>query len=409
MPVYDYTALDAKGKTVSGIIDADGAAAARQKIRSAGHYPVSLKEVREGVAEKSERFRFSLSQRLGRIRTAEVTLMTRQLATLIGAGFPLVSALDSVIVQVSSPGLKKVAAGVKDAIVEGSSFAGALQKYPSIFSPIYINMVRSGETSGTLEIVLQRLADITEKQEALKTRMITAMIYPVLILLISMMILFFLLYFVTPKILTMFEGMDQQLPLPTQILLALSNAFKSYWWLLALMVLAVYAGVRMLYKKPKGRRWIDQKILKLPMAGELARKLAIARFARTLESLLANGVSMLPSLEIVKNIVGNTLIAEVVEQATVNVGKGQALGRSLDSGQAFPPMAIQMIQVGEQSGELEQMLTKVADVFEKEVETTVMRMTAMLEPVMVLVMAGVVLFIVLSICLPIFEMNELIR
>ncbi len=409
MPVYDYTALDANGKTVNGIIDADGAMAARQKIRATGQFPVSLKEIKEVTGDKTRRLGFSLFQRLGRIRTSEITLMTRQLATLIGAGFPLVSALDSIIIQISSAGLKKVVAGIKDAIVEGSSFAGALEKYPSVFSPIYINMVRSGETSGTLEIVLQRLADITEKQEALKSRMITALIYPVLILLISLTILFFLLYFVTPKILTMFEGLDQELPLPTQILLALSHSFKSYWWVLLILIIALSAGFRMLRNKPEGRRWMDKTILKLPMAGMLVRKLAIARFARTLESLLANGVSMLPSLEIVKNIVGNTIIAEVIDQTTVNVGKGQPLGKSLDLGQAFPPMATQMIQVGEQSGELEQMLTKVADVFEKEVETTVMRMTALLEPVMVLIMAAVVLFIVLSICLPIFEMNELIR
>lgn len=409
MPVYDYTALDAKGKSISGIIDADGAAAARQKIRSAGNYPVDLREVKDGVTEKSDRAALSLSRFFTHIRPAEVTMMTRQMATLIGAGFPLVSALETLMSQTLSPGLKKTVAGIKDALVEGSSFANALGKYPSIFSPIYINMVRAGETSGTLEIVLERLADITEKQEALKNRMITAMIYPLLILLISMLILGFLLYYVTPKIMTMFTDMRQELPLPTQILIGISDLFKSYGWLLVVFFIAAIVGFGRLRKSIKGRQWLDKTLLDLPVAGSLIRKLAAARFARTLGSLLDNGVSMLPSLAIVKNIVGNVQIAKVVENANIEVGKGQGLGKALAAGQAFPPIAIQMIQVGEQSGNLEEMLTKVADIFEKDVETTVMRLTALLEPIMVLVMAGIVLFIVLSICLPIFEMNQLIK
>lgn len=409
MPVYDYTALDAKGKSISGIIDADGAAAARQKIRSAGNYPVDLREVKDGVTEKSERPSISLSRFFTHIRPAEVTMMTRQLATLIGAGFPLVSALETLMAQTHSPGLKKTVAGIKDALVEGSSFANALGKYPSVFSPIYINMVRAGETSGTLEIVLERLADITEKQEALKNRMITAMIYPLLILLISMLILGFLLYYVTPKIMTMFTDMRQELPLPTQILIGISDLFKSYGWLLALIFIAALVALARLRKSIKGRQWLDKTVLKFPITGSLIRKLAATRFARTLGSLLDNGVSMMPALAIVKNIVGNVQIAQVVENASVEVGKGQSLGKALDAGQAFPPLAIQMIQVGEQSGNLEEMLGKVADIFEKDVETTVMRLTALLEPIMVLVMAGIVLFIVLSICLPIFEMNQLIK
>ena len=409
MPVYDYTALDAKGKSISGIIDADGAAAARQKIRSAGNYPIDLREVKDGVTERSERPSLSLARFFTHIRPAEVTMMTRQLATLIGAGFPLVSALETLMAQTHSPGLKKTVAGIKDALVEGSSFANALGKYPSVYSPIYINMVRAGETSGTLEIVLERLADITEKQEALKNRMITAMIYPLLILLISMLILGFLLYYVTPKIMTMFTDMRQELPLPTQILIGISDLFKSYGWLLALIFIAALVALARLRKSIKGRQWLDKTVLKFPIAGSLTRKLAATRFARTLGSLLDNGVSMMPSLAIVKNIVGNVELAQVVENASVEVGKGQSLGKALGAGQAFPPLAIQMIQVGEQSGNLEEMLGKVADIFEKDVETTVMRLTALLEPIMVLVMAGIVLFIVLSICLPIFEMNQLIK
>ena len=409
MPVYDYTALDAKGKTVSGIIDADGAVAARQKIRTAGHFPVSLREVKDGTPDKSGKRGFSLKEHFSRIRPAEVAIMTRQLSTLIGAGFPLVSAMDALMAQFPSPALKKMVAKVKDAVVEGSSFADALSNFPAVFSGIYVNMVRVGETSGTLEIVLNRLADIMEKQEELKSRVVTAMIYPLLIMLVGFLILCFLFIYVIPNITSIFKDMSQALPLPTQILITTSEIFKSYWWVLGILIAGALVGYRHLRKSVKGRHWLDQTTLSLPMVGPLACKLATARFTRTLGSLLDNGVSMLPAMGIVKNIVGNVIIAEVVENAGAEVGKGQALSKTLDAGGIFPPMAIQMIQVGEQSGNLEEMLNKVAQVFEREVETSIMRLTALLEPIMVLLMAGVVLFIILSIFLPILEMRTLVR
>ena len=409
MPVYDFTALDAKGKTINGIIDADSSTAARQKLRSAGNFIVKLQEVAQITPEQSRRSLSSAFQWLSRVSPAEIAIMTRQLATLIGAGFPLVSALDALIQQLKSTTLKKTIAGIKDAIVEGSSFAAALGKYPRIFSPIYTNMVSAGESSGTLEIVLERLADVTEKQEALKSRMITAMIYPVMLLIISLLITTFLLVYVTPKIESMFADLNQVLPLPTQILIAASNLFQSYWWVLVIGIGLVVTAIGRMRKTPKGRRRWDGFVLRLPLFGHLTRKLAVNRFAQTLSSLLENGVSMLPALGIVENIVGSAPIADAVADATVEVGKGQGLGKSLEAKAVFPQMAVQMIQVGEQSGNLEEMLAKVSDVFEKEVETTIMRLTAMIEPLMVLVMAGVVLFIVLAISLPIFEMNQFIR
>lgn len=409
MPVYDYTALDARGKTISGIIDADGAAAARQKIRASGKFPINLREIKNSIVEKGARSRFDPGQMFIRIRPAEVSIMTRQLSTLIGAGFPLVSALDSLIAQITRPSLKKVIAGIKGAVVEGSTFADALRKYPKVFPPLYINMVASGESSGTLEIVLERLADITEKHEALKNRMVTAMIYPLMIIMVSALIVTFLLMFVTPKIMTMFESMKQGLPMPTQILIFVSETFQSYWWLLVLLIIALLLGLRAMRNNADGREKLDTIALRIPLFGELTRKLAAARFARTLGSLLENGISMLPALAIVENIVGNVRISQTISNASIEVGKGQGLGKSLDVKGFFPPMAIQMIQVGEQSGNLEQMLNKVADIFEKEVETTAMRLTALVEPVMLVLMGSVVLFIVLAICLPIFEMNQLIR
>jgi len=408
MPVFEYTALDDRGKSTTGIIDAEGMRAARQKLRSSGKFPVALKEAQEAIPKKKSRS-FTLSRRFSRIKPAETAIMTRQLATLISAGFPLVSALDAILPQTKSHGLQRILARIKDLIVEGNSFAQALTQYPGTFTPIYVSMVRAGESSGTLEIVLERLADITEKQLALANRIKTALAYPVFMLIVGTLVLFVLLTYIVPTISGIFADMDQVLPVPTRVLIYLSSLFKSYWWLVLGMFAFLGAAFVQFKKTNKGRYWLDKYTLRLPMFGTLARKLAVSRFSRTLGSLLENGVSMLISLEIVKNIAGNQLISDAVAEAAEGVGKGQGLGTSLDQGHVFPSLAIQMIQVGEQSGDLEKMLYKIADVFENEVESTIMRLTAYLEPVMILVMGGIVGFIVLSICLPIFEMNQLIK
>ncbi len=408
MPVFEYTALDARGKTTSGIIDAEGALAARQKLRTSGIFPVSIKESHEAALKKESKS-ISLSSRFSRVKPVEVAMMTRQLATLIGAGFPLVSALDALVPQTKSHGFKKIMAQIKNLIVEGNSFAHALSKYPTTFSTLYTNMVRAGESSGTLEIVLDRLADITEKQQALMNRIQTALAYPIFMLIFGTLVLFILLIYIVPSFTSIFADMNQTLPTPTRLLIFLGEFFKAYWWSIFIVIGIIWFFFNRFKKTDKGRYWIDKTILAIPLTGNLARKLAVARFARTLGSLLENGVSMLIALDIVKNIAGNILISEAVETAAIEVGKGQGLGASLSGRGIFPQLSIQMILVGEQSGALEKMLTKIADVFENEVETSIMRLTSYLEPVMILVMGICVLFIVLSICLPIFEMNQLIR
>ena len=408
MPVFEYTALDSRGKTTSGIIDAEGAQVARQKLRTSGIFPISIKETLEAAPKKAPRV-FALSRRLGRVKPVEVSMMTRQLSTLIGAGFPLVSALDALVPQTKSHGFKKILAQIKELIVEGNSFAQALLKYPGAFSPLYVNMVRAGETSGTLEIVLERLADITEKQQALKNRIQTALAYPIFMMVIGTVVLLVLLIYIVPSITSIFADMDQVLPTPTRILIFLSDFLKSYWWSILIVLVAIGIFFNRAKKTAKGRYWIDKTMLILPGMGVLAKKLAVGRFARTLGSLLDNGVSMLIAMDIVKNIAGNILIADSVETAAIEVGKGQGLGAALSGSGIFPQLSIQMIQVGEQSGQLENMLTKIADVYENEVENTILRLTSYLEPVMILVMGSIVGFIVLSICLPIFEMNQLIR
>jgi general secretion pathway protein F len=408
MPVYEYTALNTKGRTVSGIIDAESAQSARQKLRGAEVYPVSIKETHQTSVEKTS-WLSGFSRSLIRVKPAEISMMTRQLATLVGAGFPLVSALDTLIPYTKSQGFKRVLAQLKDAIVEGNSFAAALSGYTGIFSPVYINMVRAGESSGTLEIVLDRLADITEKQQALNSRIKSALAYPVLMALIGTMVLFFLLTFIVPSIASIFSDMGKSLPMPTQMLISISNFFKLFWWIIGILFAGALAALMQAKKTEKGRYHWDRTLLRMPGIGILIKKLAVARFARTMGSLLENGVTMLSALDIVQNIVGNVLLSQAISQAADDVGKGQGLGASLAATNRFPGLSIQMVLVGEQSGELETMLNKIADVYENEVESTVMSLTSLLEPLMILAMAVVVGFIVLSICLPIFEMNELIR
>ena len=408
MPVYEYTALDIKGKTISGIIDADSSRAARQKLRASKTYPVSIEEVHDTAAIKAPKT-FSALRPFTRVRPQEVSMMTRQLATLLGAGLPLVPAIAALTSQTRSQSFKKMLAKIKDSIVEGNSFARSLSLFPGTFSPLYINMVTAGETSGALEIVLERLADITEKQQALKSRIQSAMAYPILMSLIGVLVLFFLLTFIVPNITSIFSDMNQTLPAPTLFLIRISDIFKMYWWIILIGIAGAVLILRHINKTVKGGYVFDKIKLLLPRLGVLAKKLAVARFSRTLGSLLENGVSMLSALGIVKNIVGNALIADAIEDASKEVGKGKGFGSALAESKIFPDLSIQMIQVGEQSGKLEEMLNKVADVFENEVEASIMTMTSLLEPVMILIMAVIVGFIVLSICLPIFEMSQLVR
>ncbi len=408
MPVFEYTALNASGKNVSGIIDAESALSARQKLRSTRIYPVSLKEVVD-AGSRREAKPYRLASLFSRVRPMEVAVMTRQLAILVNAGFPLVTAVDTLIPQTRSPAFKKVLARVKDALVEGNSFAGALSLYPGVFSPLYVNMVRAGESSGTLEIILARLAEINEKQMALTGRMRTALAYPILMTFVGAAVLFILMTFIVPNIASIFEDMNQVLPAPTLFLIGFSELLQHYWWAFAAILIVGYAGFRIFVKTEHGLRLWDMAKIRTPGVGSLVRRMAVARFCRTLGSLLANGVSMMPAMEIVKSVTGNVLLAEAVDQAAEEVEKGQGLAPALDAQCVFPYLSIQMIQVGEQSGELESMLDRIAEVYEGEVESIVVRLTSLLEPVMILVMAVVVGFIVVSICLPIFEMNQLVQ
>ena len=405
MPVFEYHALDRKGRKKKGLIDADGSKAAKAALRHQGLFPVELKE----VSTPAEASKSSVFPSFSRVKSADISMMTRQLSTLVSAGFQLTPALNTLLPQIKKESLKKIISKIKDTIEEGSSFANALSQHPGVFSPIYVNMVKAGEASGTLSIVLERLADISEKQDALGRKMKSALAYPLLMTLIGSAVLFFLMTVIVPNITAIFDQMDHTLPWTTQTLIRLSN-WLSRWWIFlgAGILLAVY-GFIFIRKQPKIRKAMDRALLRLPYAGDLMGKLSLARLTRTLGSLLENGVPLLNALEIAKNVTGNMEIESAVNEAVKEVERGRELGQVMSEHACFPYLAVQMIKVGEQSGNLEPMLKKTARVYDNEIETTVMGLTALMEPLIILVMAVVVGFIVLSVCLPIFEMNQLVQ
>ncbi|MFO8083902.1 MAG: type II secretion system inner membrane protein GspF [Desulfobacterales bacterium] len=408
MPVFEYKALNEKGKTMSGIIDADSSFSARQKLRAARIFPVSVNEIERSPRKKSGFF-LTLSSVFSRISPMETAACTRQLSTLVGAGFPLVNAIDSLIPQTKSQNLKKKLARIKDDVVEGNSFSGALSRHPETFPPYYVNMVHAGEVSGTLDIVLERLSEMTEQQQALKNRVRSAAAYPVLMSIIGILVMFFLMAYIVPSITSIFDEMGQALPVYTRFLILISGFFQKFWWAALVLAVAGVAICRKLLKNDNVKYAFHKLLLKAPGMGEFIRKISAVRFSIMLGSLLENGVPMLAAMQIVKNTVDNTVISGAIESVAKEVGKGRSLADSLDEARIFPGLCIQMIQVGEDSGELEKMLFKVADVFENEVESRIMTLTSLLEPLLIVVMGIIVGFIVISICLPIFEMNQLIR
>ncbi|MGD9975806.1 MAG: type II secretion system inner membrane protein GspF [Desulfatirhabdiaceae bacterium] len=407
MPVFEYTALNAKGKTVSGIIDADSAVMARQKIRSGDLYPVTIQEAGEQRSGDRRIFLWGF-QAINRVRAGDLTVMTRQLASLIGAGIPLVPAIEALIPHTRSKPLKKQLAQIKNALLEGKSLSSALSNHSETFTGLYIHLVHAGESSGTLEVILERLADILEKQQLMKTRIRTAMVYPIFMTVVGVAVLSFLVAVIVPGMAQIFKDMNQVLPVPTRMLIWASAWFRLWWWAL-LGGIAGFTGLFIsLYRTGKGKLLVDQLMLQIPVIGSLIGKISTARIARTLGSLLQNGVSMLTALTIVGRIAGNSILSHAVDQASFQVEKGKGLAASLEMSGIFPSLALQMIQVGEQTGELETMLYRTADLFDRETESTLMRMISVLEPTMILVMGVIVGFIVLSVCLPVFEMNQLV-
>jgi len=409
MPVYEYTALDAKGHKHRGIVDATSMVAARQKLRDIDVFPTALGEtLSEGKATAGTG---SAGERLFRkAGLREIAVMTRQLATLLKAGLPLVPSLTTLIAQTGHPQLKKTLVRIREEVNEGNSLTGSLSHFPRIFSAFYINMVRAGEASGTLDLILERLADFYENHLALRMKIRSALAYPVLMFLVGSTVLLFLVAFVVPNITRIFGEMHQSLPGITVFLIVVSGFLKSFWWLCLLLLLALIFGIRYaVMKTDRGRYLFDMVKLNAPLFGPVSRKVAVARFSRTLGTLLQSGVPLLSAMEIVRNVMNNRLIADEIKNAGKAVEEGQGLAATLSGNSLFPPMSIELISVGEQSGTIETMLFRIADAFEREVEASILIMMSLLEPVMVLAMGLVVGFIVISILLPVFEMNQLVR
>jgi len=403
MPVYEYKGIDAKGKKTTGIIDAENEKAARLKLRKTGTFTTEIKlEGSGGGLSLNVNLAF-----LNGVKTADLAHMTRQLATLLAANIPLVDCLGALQDQIEHPVLKKTLSTIKEKVVEGWRLADAMKSFPHIFGDLYISMIQAGEASGALEQVLNRLADFTEYQAMLKSKVKGAMMYPIIMSIVGVALMLYLLVSVVPKIVSIFEDAKAVLPLPTRFLMAVSGFAQEYWYLIILSFFVMGWGFNKYAATKKGRYRLDAISLKAPIFGELFRKIAISRFSRTLSTLLRSGVQLLQALDIVKNVVDNMVLSESIYSTKNSVKEGESIAEPLKKSGQFPPMVIHMIAVGEKTGSLENMLEKVADNYDTEVDTTVSSLTTLLEPLMILVMGGVVSFIVLAILLPILQMSDL--
>ncbi|MCC7201508.1 MAG: type II secretion system inner membrane protein GspF [Nitrospirae bacterium] len=406
MPVFEYKGLTTDGKDTHGFIDADNSQGAKLKLRKSGIFPT---EVSEESARKAEEGRSAALSILKRVKKQEVTVFTRQLATLLTAGLPLMEGLSATIDHVDDPLLKRTITKIREDVREGKSLAEAMRTHPKVFSDLYTNMIQAGEASGALDVVLARLADFQESQVRLRNKIWATMTYPVMMLFIGTCVLGFLFSYVIPQVTKVFEDTGQALPLPTLILISISSFFRSYWWAAGSGIFILIFSLVRYVKTPGGRTAYDRFILRMPLFGKIVRLIAISRFTRTLSTLLASGIPLINSMDIVKAVVNNTVLSKIIEDAKDRVKEGEPLSEPLKRSGAFPSMVIQMMTAGEKSGELEGMLAKVSDAYDNEVDTTVSGLTALLEPIMVLFMGVVVLFVVLSILLPIFEMSQVVR
>ncbi len=420
MPVYAWKGLNAGGKSVSGTRDADGPKALRQNLRKDGVFITEHREVlaggqkaatRPGASANVSVFKREIDLRslVERVQPQEVAAFTRQLATLIKAGIPLAEALGALAEQGENKKLQMVLAEIRQKVNEGSSLADTLGAHPAIFPELYTNMVRSGEAAGNLDAVLSRLADFLDAQNALRSKVSSALTYPIIMVILGTIIMGVLMVVVVPKITSIFEDMGHTLPWNTQFLILLSDLVGSYWWALIVVGALVFVGYRRWSRKPKGRGTIDRLKLKLPLLGPLVRFVAVARFARTLSTMLAAGVPVLTALEITKKVLNNTVLEKVVEEARDAIREGEPIANPLKRSKQFPSLMVHMISVGERSGQLEAMLENVATAYERDVDGKVAKLTTILSPMLIVGMALAVVFIVFSVLQPILDMQNFVQ
>ena len=421
MPQFQFTAADAKGEQMSGTIESTSEAEAIQQLRSQGYYPLQVVEAGKGklAAKKGAKKgkaapgpKKAKSSTGGRIKPKILMIFTRQLATLIDSGLPLLRGLTVLAKQEPNPVLRGTIGALADSVQSGSTFSEALAQHPRIFNKLYVNMVKAGELGGVLEVVLVRLAEYQEKAHKLKNKIVSAMVYPVIVMFIAVAILVFLMLFIVPKFETMFAelGKDAELPMISQIVFGTSKFFlkPSVWiipnivWVFLVFMLIGFL-MNMWGKTKKGRRVIDSMKLKLPIFGDIQRKSAIARFSRTLGTLVTSGVPILQALNITRDTAGNVVVSDAIEKVHEAVKEGESIVTPMQSSNIFPSMVISMVDVGEETVQLPEMLLKVADVYDDEVDNAVTALTSILEPIMIVILALVVGAVVFALFLPLIK------
>ena len=415
MAVYEYKGLNSKGKEVQGIIEADGVADMKAKLAAKGIFLTGYSEAGEEATAKGSKAKkqgllakeVKFGDLFDRVKLMDLAIFARQMAVLLRAGVPMSEALQAVVDQQEKMSMKKMLTTIKEKVNEGMSLADAMAQHKA-FPALHINMVRVGEASGTLDIVFSRLADFTESQVQLRSKVIAAMIYPSLMLSVAVIIVSGMMLLLVPKITAMFEEAGVALPLVTRILIFITHLFGATWWIFLILGVIGYILFKRWVATPEGRMKYDAFKLKLPLFGRIIRLIAVARFARTLSTLLASGVQILTSLDIVKAIVNNAVLAKAIEDTKDAVREGESIAGPLKASGHFPAMVVHMIAIGERTGQLEQMLTSVANAYETEVENKISAMTSILEPVMIVGMGLIVGFMVFALLMPMLKMGQAI-
>jgi general secretion pathway protein F len=408
MAVYEFRGIQvATGKPVKGFRDADNAKSLRGVLRKEGVLLTLATE--DNKKKETDKRKLDLLAFFRRPRTGDVAIMTRQLATLVRAGVPLVESVAALTDQVEKEQLVRVLTELRESLNEGTSFAKSLARHPQVFPPLYVNMVAAGEASGTLEAVLERLADFMEGQARLKGKVSAALAYPILMVVIGGLLVGVLMVAVVPKVTSIFNSLGHALPWYTRLLIFVSDTLAGFWWLILGLVAGGIYLFRRWKKTPAGRlRW-DTIRLGLPIFGRLNLLVAVARFSRTLATLLSSGVQLLQAMEIGINVLENARLEQVVREAIGSIREGESIAVPLKRSGVFPPMMTHMIAVGEKSGQLEAMLENVSRAYEADVETRVVALTSLLEPIMIVALGGAVGFIAMSILMPLLQMNELVE
>ena len=404
-PVFDFKALDASGKSSRGMVEAENQKAARLKLKKQGLMIVSISEKNTARPDAA----MSIPFLAGRVSGREISLMTRQMASLVKSNIPLVEALTAMVDQSDKPALKIVLAQVRQDVNEWSSLAKAMTKHPKIFDNIYANMIEAGESSGTLGLVLLRLADLKEAQMRLRGKIISGMTYPVLMMCVSFALMLAIFTFVIPKLTKVFESMNKPMPAVTRMMMMISDVIVS-WWFLFVGAGAIGAWIFHRYtNSAAGRpRW-DATKLRLPLFGTLIRMIAITRFASTMATLLGSGVPILTAMNIAKNLVGSAPIARAIANARENITEGQSIAEPLKRSGEFPPMVLHMIAIGEKTGELPAMLKNVSETYEDQVNSRIDTMTSLIEPALIIFMGFGVVGVVLSVFIPLMDLSNLSR